>query len=487
MAARHRARPGDAALVSAMLGAVEALQSGTTAIIDHHESPNAIEGSLDVIADACAEVGVRVSCAVRRHRSYTAHDARACRGLAENERFLRAGGRGMVGVHAAFTCQTTRSRRPPIWHRRLGVGVHIHVAEGIDDIDAGARLAVARRRRLAARALRPPRPAVARHHRPQPAQQHEQRRRLRRARPTRPNPVVLGTDGIGADMLEEFRLAYVALRADDVTATPDTVWAWLDEGYRFFPEARDDRVTWNYDHADSPWHVAFTPGMRALDVVDRTARCCCATACRRASTSTRCAPRRPSRRPAVRRGSDAVTGYDPADDRRRSPTVPVALYLQDAHPITEGIELVRYAEQQGFDAVWQADSRLVRDAVVPMAAFAAATSTHQDRQRRHRHLDPQPGAARQHVLDARRSRARPDHLRARRVVGSAGQQGRHRPRASADGDARGRHRRARAAGQRDRHLRRRTSRTSTASSWTTCTRSAGRRTCRSTSARPACR
>jgi 5,10-methylenetetrahydromethanopterin reductase len=54
---------------------------------------------------------------------------------------------------------------------------------------------------------------------------------------------------------------------------------------------------------------------------------------------------------------------------------PVALYLQDAHSIAEGIELVRYAEQQGFDAVWQADSRLVRDAVVPMAAFAACTST----------------------------------------------------------------------------------------------------------------
>ena len=55
-------------------------------------------------------------------------------------------------------------------------------------------------------------------------------------------------------------------------------------------------------------------------------------------------------------------------------TTPVALYLQDAHPISQGIELVRYAETQGFDAVWQADSRLVRDAVVPMAAFGATTS-----------------------------------------------------------------------------------------------------------------
>jgi 5,10-methylenetetrahydromethanopterin reductase len=54
-------------------------------------------------------------------------------------------------------------------------------------------------------------------------------------------------------------------------------------------------------------------------------------------------------------------------------STPVALYLQDAHDIRQGIELVRYAEAMGFDAVWQADSRLVRDAVVPMAAFAATT------------------------------------------------------------------------------------------------------------------
>jgi len=54
-------------------------------------------------------------------------------------------------------------------------------------------------------------------------------------------------------------------------------------------------------------------------------------------------------------------------------TTPVALYLQDAHTIAHGIELVRYAEDQGFEAVWQADSRLVRDAVVPMAAFGATS------------------------------------------------------------------------------------------------------------------
>src|SRR5258708_22925689 len=84
---------------SALLGALEALEQGTTAIVDHHESPNAIEGSLSVIAEACAEVGVRVVCAYGVTDRHGPEGAK--RGLAENERFLRGGGRGMVGVHAA--------------------------------------------------------------------------------------------------------------------------------------------------------------------------------------------------------------------------------------------------------------------------------------------------------------------------------------------------------------------------------------------------
>ncbi|OGO33041.1 MAG: F420-dependent oxidoreductase [Chloroflexi bacterium RBG_16_54_18] len=51
----------------------------------------------------------------------------------------------------------------------------------------------------------------------------------------------------------------------------------------------------------------------------------------------------------------------------------VALYLQDAHDLRDGLDYVRYAEKRGFEAVWQAESRLVRDAIVPMAAYAAVT------------------------------------------------------------------------------------------------------------------
>ena len=52
----------------------------------------------------------------------------------------------------------------------------------------------------------------------------------------------------------------------------------------------------------------------------------------------------------------------------------VGLYLQDAHPLRDGMRYAQYAEQNGFEAVWQAESRLVRDAIVPMAAFAATTT-----------------------------------------------------------------------------------------------------------------
>ena len=52
----------------------------------------------------------------------------------------------------------------------------------------------------------------------------------------------------------------------------------------------------------------------------------------------------------------------------------MALYLQDAHDLRDGLEYVQYAEKRGFEVVWQAESRLVRDAIVPMAAYGAVTN-----------------------------------------------------------------------------------------------------------------
>jgi cytosine/adenosine deaminase-related metal-dependent hydrolase len=249
---------------SARLGALEALLAGTTGIVDHHESPNAIEGSLDVIADACAEVGVRVVCAYGVTDRHGPEGAR--RGLAENERFLRAGGRGMVGIHASFTCTDDTLAAAAGLATDLGVGVHVHVAEGPPDAQAGARLeSLAADDWLLVHCVVLDRdlPGTIAHN-----PRSNMNNGVGYARPARrANPVALGTDGIGADMLEEFRLAYVAHRADDVLATPDVAWSWLANGHRLLPESAADRVTWTYDHVDSPWHIAFTPGTRVTAVV----------------------------------------------------------------------------------------------------------------------------------------------------------------------------------------------------------------------------
>ena len=171
----------------------------------------------------------------------------------------------MVGVHAAFTCSDELLEDASGLANDLGVGVHIHVAEGVDDIPAGARLEkLAQDNWLLVHCVhldRNLRGTIA----------HNPRSNMNNgvgyAYPSqRANKIVLGTDGIGADMLEELRLAYVAYRADDVTLSPDLAWSWLENGYDFIPECRDDQVTWNYDHSDSPWHVAFTPGIRAINV-----------------------------------------------------------------------------------------------------------------------------------------------------------------------------------------------------------------------------
>ncbi len=319
---------------SARLGAVEALLCGTTGIVDHHESPNAIEGSLDVIAEACAEVGVRVVCAYGVTDRHGADGAR--RGLAENERFLRAGGRGLVGVHAAFTCTDETLEAAAGLAADLGVGVHIHVAEGPADVEAGARLEP-----LAAddwllvhcvlldRSL----PGTIAHN-----PRSNMNNAVGYGRPARrDNDVVLGTDGIGADMLEEFRLAYVAHRADDVLAVPDTAWSWVTNGYRFLPECADDRVTWTYDHVDSPWHVAFTPGIRATDVVSgygRGARR--RRACRPGSTSPRSAPTPPSKRSACSPGCEAVDRYHPS-----MPRIDPALAADELTSLTQFLDFHR--------------------------------------------------------------------------------------------------------------------------------------------------
>ena len=249
---------------SAKKAALDALAVGTTTIIDHNESPNAIEGSLSVLAAACAEVGVRLVASYGVSDRHGEDNAR--RGLEENRRFLTEGGRGMVGVHAAFTCSDRTLEEAAALAEEFGVGVHIHLCEGPEDLEAPARVsALSRPSWLLAHCVH-----LATAHSVQGTIVHNPASNLNNAvgyaQPSRfTNPVALGTDGIGADMISGFQLAYFLERSADPTASPERAWSWLEEGWKLVPEARTDRVSWN-DESMDPFSLAFSAAPRPLRV-----------------------------------------------------------------------------------------------------------------------------------------------------------------------------------------------------------------------------
>lgn len=130
---------------SAEVFLVDAIRHGTTCMIDHHASPGAVAGSLDIIARAVAASGLRACLA------YEVSDrdgAAVCEaGIRENERFIHAlhgefrtlaqQGRlaASYGLHASFTLGPQTLERCAAGGAALGVGFHIHVAEDRSDED----------------------------------------------------------------------------------------------------------------------------------------------------------------------------------------------------------------------------------------------------------------------------------------------------------------------------------------------------------------
>jgi len=136
-----RSLTGEDIRLSALVCLIDAIRHGTTTLIDHHASPNAIDGSLDVIAEAVEEAGLRAVLCYEVTDRDGPEKARA--GILENLRFLArcrgdsvAGGRvaATFGLHASLslyekTLETCRQEAPE------GAGFHIHVAEHASDQD----------------------------------------------------------------------------------------------------------------------------------------------------------------------------------------------------------------------------------------------------------------------------------------------------------------------------------------------------------------
>jgi putative selenium metabolism protein SsnA len=296
-----RALDPDSVRLSGLVGAIDAIRAGTTTLIDHHASPSAIEGSLDVMAEALDTVGVRgVLCYEVTDRNGAGG---AAAGLRENERFIRENVRprmrGMVGGHASFTLGDTSLHELASLAADLDVGVHIHVAEDAwDEEDAMTRFGSRVAQRLdSAAVLR--RGSIAAHcvHLDDQEVEIVRGRGVWMAHNCRSNlnnsvgraPVmqfvdraILGTDGIDGDMFAESRNAFFRAREDSLDRGAEEFTAMLARGAQVASDAfglplgdlsvgaAADLMLLEYDPptplsaGNLPWHWAFALSSSAV-------------------------------------------------------------------------------------------------------------------------------------------------------------------------------------------------------------------------------
>jgi putative selenium metabolism protein SsnA len=245
-----RALDDDMNRASALAGGADALLAGTTAIIDHHASPNAIEGSLDVYADALESLGIRSVLAYE----VTDRDGpeRAAAGVEENRRFLKGDRpltRGLVGAHASFTMNDDTVAACVEVARDAETGIHVHVAEdAADEADSLSRFGRRVVPRLAALGAINERALLAHciHLEEEELEAvralsatavHNPRSNMNNAvghAPVGSFPrLALGTDGIGGDMFAESQAGFWRAQEAGGTAGPQWALERMAESARF--------------------------------------------------------------------------------------------------------------------------------------------------------------------------------------------------------------------------------------------------------------
>lgn len=236
-----RALDPDSVWLSAWTGGADALLSGTTTIVDHHASPNAVEGSLEGVGSALEQLGARaVLCYEVTDRD---GPERAEAGLEEHRRLakvMRPLQAAMIGAHASFTLSEETLAECVRLAAELGAGIHIHVAEDeADERDSVARFGTRVVERLAEAGALTDRSLLAHcvHvdqreatliHEVKAWVAHNPRSNMNNRVGWAPvaalgNRLALGTDGIDGDLFAESRTAYWRAREADASVGPE--WA----------------------------------------------------------------------------------------------------------------------------------------------------------------------------------------------------------------------------------------------------------------------
>ena len=251
-----RALDDESIYYSALIGAIEAIRCGTTTLVDHHSSPQAIKGSLDIIKEALGKVGMRsVLCyEVTDRRGGKERDS----GLDENERFLWANGsdapfRGLVGAHASFTLSNESLHLCGEMAARHKTGVHIHVAEDKCDaadsmdkyksavIDRLSEQGILRKESILAHCIHVPPGDFPKLHTANSWLVHNPRSNMNNHVGYAPvhnfgERAALGTDGFAADMIEEARMGFFKMKDSECGMQGSLPIDFLQGGQRLVSE-----------------------------------------------------------------------------------------------------------------------------------------------------------------------------------------------------------------------------------------------------------
>jgi putative selenium metabolism protein SsnA len=295
---------------SALVCLVDAIRHGTTTLIDHHASQRRIPGSLDQIASAVDQAGLRASLCYEVTDRDGEQAARA--GIRENVRFIRQAQirqregdhhiAAAFGLHASLTLSDETLETCVDLARQLDVGFHIHVAEDKSDVKESLRLSALRSverlqeagilgpSTIAAHCVHVDRVEIAILQETGTLVVHNPRSNMNNAVGTADLPwmlkmgipVGLGNDGFSNNMFTEMGVAYLVhkqAKADPRTLPADRVvqMAWDHNariGRVFFPGlgpqfgqlakgAPADVILVDYDPptpltaANLPWHILF--------------------------------------------------------------------------------------------------------------------------------------------------------------------------------------------------------------------------------------